>query len=714
MTDPWERYEDLGRIGQGGLAEVRRVRDRHLEATLAMKILGWEHLEDDDAREAFSREARITAALAHPGVVAVQELGELPDGRLWYTMTEVAGRTLASLQADVSLQAGAETLVQVARALAHAHERGIAHRDLKPENVMIGAFGEVRVMDWGLAAPVDGDQGLRGGTPAWMAPEQVQGKAGREADVYAMGGLLLFLVSGEAPRRGSVAAMVDAHKRGEAIETRVRCAGAPSTLRELCRRCLSMAPAARPTMPEVLGELEAWTQGARKRQEALALVDAADALAPDIEALAERALALHAEAALRHDAIPAGGGLDDRRASWQLEDEALALDAEHAVLQTRWLESLHAALVQSPTLDKAHRRLAIHHRAQLAVSRRKGDAAGVARDQILLDAHARGEQRTWVEPRGRVRLDCEVQASVQVDRLVPKDRRLQRQAGQRHPTPLDLRLEVGSYVLRLRASGCPPLDVPVHIGAGEQAELGTIDPRVAGPQSTVRVLGGVATLGRTAERVEVAEFFMARNPVTEGQYQVFLDELGEEAGLRRVPRAAATGALLARWDRTRWVRRADPDGYVVSDDMPVTRVDWYAATAYAAWLSERSGHRWRLPSAHEWEKAARGVDGRRFVTGPRTATCWGHLASSQGTRPRRVAVGTPAEDISVYGVQGLLGGVREWCGGVDPTSLEPRVTMGGSFKTEARPCWVRDRVGPGERSEDLGFRLVCGPLPPGE
>ncbi|MFT3765091.1 MAG: serine/threonine-protein kinase [Minicystis sp.] len=161
------RYEDLGPIAGGSFGEVRRVRDTLLDRVVAMKLLHAEHAARSHVRRRFLVEAQITAQLQHPGIVAVYDRGELPDGRIWYTMKEVRGRTLGAVIDDLHAAGTAEAFVttpsgwtfrrvvdafaRIAQAIAYAHSRGLVHRDLKPENLMVGEFGEVLVMDWGLA-----------------------------------------------------------------------------------------------------------------------------------------------------------------------------------------------------------------------------------------------------------------------------------------------------------------------------------------------------------------------------------------------------------------------------------------------------------------------------------------------------------------------------------------------------------------------------------
>jgi serine/threonine protein kinase len=156
------RYRDIEPIAHGGQGVVVRVRDADLGRELALKTI---HSGPDGAGQARARlesEARVLASLEHPGVPPVHERGCLPDGRPFFTMRLVQGRTLTELLAESSAAGRLESdrpgylrlFEQICRTVAYAHRKGIIHRDLKPSNVMVGAFGEVQVMDWGLARPI--------------------------------------------------------------------------------------------------------------------------------------------------------------------------------------------------------------------------------------------------------------------------------------------------------------------------------------------------------------------------------------------------------------------------------------------------------------------------------------------------------------------------------------------------------------------------------
>jgi serine/threonine-protein kinase len=211
-----DRFEILGVIGQGGMGTIYRTRDRILDREVALKVVRPELL-DPSAASRLARESRILARLEHPGVVAVHDVGQLADGRTYYLMRLVTGARLDQLPPETSRADRLRLFLRVAETIEFAHSRGVIHRDLKPANVMLGAFGEVVVLDWGIAkvtgasddvsevtsaiaAPGDTLPGTVLGTPGFMAPEQATGELSRidqRTDVYGLGGILHWLVSSE-------------------------------------------------------------------------------------------------------------------------------------------------------------------------------------------------------------------------------------------------------------------------------------------------------------------------------------------------------------------------------------------------------------------------------------------------------------------------------------------------------------------------------------
>src|SRR5207248_1627065 len=150
------RYRVLGEVGRGGMGAVFRSRDPELGRDLALKLLLGDHADRPEAVQRFREEAQVGGQLQHPGVVPVYELGCAEDGRPYFTMKLVKGETLAKLLKERASPTQdrprfLKIFEQVCQAVAYAHAKGVIHRDLKPGNVMVGAFGEVQVMDWGLA-----------------------------------------------------------------------------------------------------------------------------------------------------------------------------------------------------------------------------------------------------------------------------------------------------------------------------------------------------------------------------------------------------------------------------------------------------------------------------------------------------------------------------------------------------------------------------------
>jgi serine/threonine protein kinase len=218
------RYRIIRYLARGGMGTVWLVEDTVLMRRVALKVLDLVTPAEDVA-ERLLQEARILASLEHPGIVPVHDAGTLADSRAFYCMKFVEGHTLAEHVADKSLPERLRLLERVAEPLDFAHVRGFIHRDLKPENIMIGAFGEVLIMDWGLAkigarspdagipnrlgstqaTSRDTVQGSILGTPGYMSPEQARAgsKVDHRTDIFSLGAILWFMLGGSAPDKDS-------------------------------------------------------------------------------------------------------------------------------------------------------------------------------------------------------------------------------------------------------------------------------------------------------------------------------------------------------------------------------------------------------------------------------------------------------------------------------------------------------------------------------
>jgi eukaryotic-like serine/threonine-protein kinase len=196
------RYEITGVAGYGGMGTVYVARDHVLDRDVAVKVLDVADQKGSRAAR-LRREAHILARLDHPDIVPVHDAGSLEDGRAYYVMKLVKGRRLDELIGDRPPLTNRLTVFgRILDAVAFAHAHGVVHRDLKPENVMVGGFGEVYVMDWGVAQDGGADaEAAIVGTPGFMAPEQaLAGGVDPRADIYALGVLLTHLIGDDPPR----------------------------------------------------------------------------------------------------------------------------------------------------------------------------------------------------------------------------------------------------------------------------------------------------------------------------------------------------------------------------------------------------------------------------------------------------------------------------------------------------------------------------------
>jgi len=221
-----ERYVLDKQIGTGGMGRVFSGRDLRLGRTVAIKML---RTQDAALARRFEREVRLAARLQHPGVVPVYDAGFWPSGEPFLVMKLVLGQSLARVVKDADTRedrlALLPNVIAAAEAIAYAHDQGIVHRDLKPSNILVGAFGETVVVDWGLAKdlrtqetidrdrsglmgiqPVGGDTAVGAivGTPAYMSPEQAAGQPiDLRTDVYSLGAILYFVLAGTAAQPAS-------------------------------------------------------------------------------------------------------------------------------------------------------------------------------------------------------------------------------------------------------------------------------------------------------------------------------------------------------------------------------------------------------------------------------------------------------------------------------------------------------------------------------
>jgi serine/threonine-protein kinase len=350
-------YEIFGELGHGGMGVVLKGRDAELGRDLAVKMLLGQHQDNPIVVQRFVEEAQIGGQLQHPGIVPVYALGRSPDGRPFFTMKLIQGQTLAQLLSDrpdpsQDLPRFLKVFEQVCQTLAYAHSQGVIHRDLKPANVMVGEFGEVQVMDWGLAKVLASPEASRGrqppeaargairtvrtagpdtgsqagsvlGTPAYMAPEQARGEVDRldeRCDVFGLGAILCQVLTGQPPHAGGsqlqVFARAQAGNLGDAW-ARLQACGADAELLRIARSCLAPDPNDRPRNAGVVAQdVSAYLTSVAERLRAAELASARAAARAEQERKARRLTVALAASVLALVLLGGGGWLwweQDRR-----------------------------------------------------------------------------------------------------------------------------------------------------------------------------------------------------------------------------------------------------------------------------------------------------------------------------------------------------------------------------------------------------------------
>jgi formylglycine-generating enzyme required for sulfatase activity len=745
---PPDRYALHAELGRGGMGRVLLATDRWLRREVAWKEVLWP--DDPEARARFLAEARVTSQLRHPNIVPIYDLIEQPE-RLAYTMPLLPQGSLRG--AIDAVHSGAptpwtvrrivEAVRQVADALAYAHEHGVIHRDLKPDNVMTGEFGEVYIADWGLsrlASPTDPRHTTQAGTPGYMAPEQAGGAVGPFTDVYQLGVLLFEVLTGELPGASPTAPALQ-------------------PLLDLHRSACDPEPASRPTATAFARHIEGWLDQERLRVEAEARVEEAERERPALDALRQEADLAMARARALDEALPPWAPVEQRRALWHAEATAARLAEEAERAEQRHLEALQDALDLAPTLTDARAEVADAWLARHRRAERQGDTRTARLTEDLVRRYGAGRHDAWLAGEGRLTLHTDPPgAEVTLQRYQPDGRQLT--LGPPVPlgrTPLDaLRLPMGSYLLTLRAPGRAVVRYPVHLpreghwdgtAPGDRAPTPISLPSDLGPDEIYVPPGWFEggshhdELASAPRRVWVDGFIIGRHPVTNRGWLDWLNHLWRtnqrDVAMAFAPRPnteapPSPDQLIYAVDELRGfsLRRSAREGQDWKPGFPVVYIDWEAASAYAAWRAEVEGLPWRLPTEWEREKAARGVDGRRFPWGdtfdPSFACVGGSRAPGEDATPLEIDDPRFQEDTSPYGVGGVAGNSADWCldrwqhrgplvladGRAPPPEAlrdgptEEHALRGGHWYSAPHGAAARFGVHTNDRRSTLGLRLV--------
>ena len=746
------RYTDQGILGRGGGGEVRRVFDPVLKRDVAMKLLHPDSVQRPEVMERFFAEARICARLSHPAIIAIYDWGVLEDGRPFMVMPIVIGQTLSGViqsahsdgLPDLNVLKRLVSIVRTAcEAIAYAHTRSVVHRDLKPGNIMVGHFGEVIVLDWGLAsfqgetlhvskgtgdlmAPISLSVTRVGevkGSLGYMAPEQARGDTAaidEQTDVFALGAVLYEVLSARPPwGMDPQQALADARAGRHPRLGRPR--ALPRALVDICERALHPDPEQRPPgaadLARTIGD---WADGLDDLLQARALVRHADAALSEARSRRSQARQHEVWAEQLLEGVAANADESEKLQGWQQQDEAHRLRQEADFLQFQHIQNLQTALSYAPQLVGAHRRLAQHYHG---LHREATDAFEARRLEALLRQHDRGEFADYLKGTGQLSLTTSRPATVRLSVYAPHRRRLHADPiGPEQPTPLLLReLPIGSYLAEIRTADGIEVCRPLSITRCVHTEASVWIPEAI-PEGMVYVPAGPYWCGGDAQafgtplplqRVWVDGFFISRFPVTNADYIAFLDDLVdrglEQAALACAPRERGRKGTMVygRTDSGHFQLVPDHDGDLWHPRWPVVMLSFFAMQAYAAWKTEQTGLEYRLPYELEWEKAARGsADSRAHVWGTDAFDpSWCRVALSTGAgRSAPAPVDDYAVDVSPYGVRGLAGNVTDIC--LDHYHREGPIIRDGKWRVREEPTGLRPVRG-GQWAGHPGKARLC-------
>ncbi len=696
-------FRELSPIGGGASGAVFRAIDSRDGSVVALKVLAPGGFASPDELVRFRREPETLARLSHPGLAKLREAGEV-DGRPYFATEFVEGEPLSKALArpDSPLREpkrAASLVRDVCLAMAHAHGLGIVHRDLKPSNVVLGTDGRPHVTDFGLARDlVSADTRTRAGqvlgTPAYMAPEQARGELSRvdaRSDVYALGAVLYEMTTGRPPFQGAgIADLIRRVAHELPPLPREVAAGVPPLLEAVCLHAMDPEPERRYAHAgEMAADLDRFLSGGRP-----------EASSGRRGALRRRFVARH-RVALRLAASVsatlllaafwvrwAGAREEDRRVADAVREVESYLARGDLIGATKAADLLRAA---EPDRDEG-RALLVRVQARVRaevdeVLRLRDQGIPVPRQRVdallgLVDDPEIARRIAGAPEDEQVPFAIEglpAGATVFASRVSPDDLTVSAEARRVAPSGL---LARGGWVIEVRAEGFATLRLPVLLPAVGPLRVDLVAEADV-PDGMVVVAGGPALLGGEAgrpDRRDVATFLIDRTEVTRREYVRFLDATG---------RARPVG-----WD----VGPLDGE----EGSLPATEVSWDDARAYAEWAGKR------LPTAEEWEKSGRGIDGRPYP--------WGRLRSAEGPNvetARPAQVGSRPVDASPYGVLDLCGNVIEWTATAWPGDEAFRVLRGNSYahrhflgQVDLDHLAHQAREAAGYRSPYAGFRCA--------
>ncbi len=521
---PSTRYRVLSTLGRGGAGLVTEVHDVQLDRPVALKMartdLSFATAEERDAwlrrtEAALVYEARLTARLEDPRIVPVHDLGRTRDGRVFFTMKHVRGVSLGDILAgmakgdeallsEYSLNRRLTLFVQMCLGMAFAHDQGVIHRDLKPGNIMVGEYGTVQIIDWGLArfldpppdAPSlpkairDRDRRVIQGTPGYMAPEQALGDhdaVDHRTDIYALGAILYELLTFHSP--------IELTTGGDSLRARLYQLAlgrfpspseavpgifVPPELDAICMKALAGEKAERFQDARSLArEVENYLEGTRLKEEATRLAERGRKLSEEYRALQGALREARRAARLARERTPRWAPVEDKEMLWALEDNEAEIAQRRTVTFADAVRAFHEALGYDRESTEARNGLAEIYWTRVVEMEEEGlveEARYYEREARQYDTGALAER---LAGRGKLILSSDPPGlKVDLFRYREQQRRLlpthyaslERTPIERDGTPM------GSYLATLHCLGVPDIQYPIWIRRGQTWEGQVVVP----------------------------------------------------------------------------------------------------------------------------------------------------------------------------------------------------------------------------------------------
>ncbi len=595
LAEAGPRYVFMNELGRGGMGRVDEVFDNLLGRSIAQKAAL------PEGGEAFATmlvsEAQTCAQLEHPAIIPVYDIGVGPEQTPYYTMRRIRGRTFFDVLRDTEKPSSRAQLLAVLRqvclAVDYAHSRGVVHRDLKPENVIVGEFGEVYVLDWGIAELLEGSDvkrsqkdSISAGSPGYMAPEQITGgRVDARTDVFALGAMLYESLSGLRLFADEDHASLVSRATGDVPSAKHVPPGAlgSSHLEALVRSCIETDPDRRPGSARFLADaIDEHLDGERARLER---EKEADELAQEGDDVYETFIALEAESRYFMEQADEElakfapfDGVEKRQPAWDKQTEARRLASEAARLLARAETAYLRAIGRVEDHARARAGMARLHFRQFEVAEEQGDAERMAQHLDLARAYDDGPLALELSNLGELEIACShPEAELTIARYELRGSLYE--LGKPRPIAArrSERFEVGSYVVVAKLGEKTarfPLKIRRALRHELRCELGALATL---PKGMVLVPGGPflspTGLNLKMQQHELPDFAIGEFPVTLGEYLAFLDELSEEEREKRIPREK---------------KASEPDVVRVNGEW---RLSEYAVEGAEA--RKRVGDRWR-------------------------------------------------------------------------------------------------------------------------